>query len=408
MMPQEPTEQVRTCFNRAFDARRNAERTADPAQKADFIEMEKRWLALAQSYEFTERLTDFTAAGSAWLQRFHERRRTRQNDASRPQKIIQDSSVEGLFERMWLASIVEFCEDAILSTNLDRIITSWNKGAERLFGYSAEEAVGQPVAILIPPERQDEEYAIFSRIWRGDRVDHCETVRRRKDGTLIDVSLTVSPIRGASGKVVGGSGIVRDISERKRSDAQIAALSREAEHRAKNLLANVKAMVRLSQSDTPEGLKKAIEGRIEALANVHSLFAKSRWTGAEVGSLVKQELSPYSGGGEMRTLINGPAVILKPDVAQAMAVALHELATNAAKYGSLSVAEGQVCVEWSPTGDGRLVLRWTEAGGPPVKPPTRRGFGTSVMGSIIRDGLKGRVELDWHTEGLTCEIAVPT
>jgi PAS domain-containing protein len=156
MMPQEPTEQVRTCFNRAFDARRNAERTADPARKADFIEMEKRWLALAQSYEFSERLTDFTAASSEWLQGFHERR-TRQNDASRPQKIIQDSDVDALFERMWLASIVEFCEDAILSTNLDRIITSWNKGAERLFGYWAEEAIGQPVAILIPAERQHEE-----------------------------------------------------------------------------------------------------------------------------------------------------------------------------------------------------------------------------------------------------------
>jgi PAS domain S-box-containing protein len=406
-MPQKPNEQIQTCFDRAFDARRNAERTADPVRKADFIEMEKRWLALAQSYEFTERLTDFTVASSEWLQRFHERR-TRQNDASRPQKIIQDSDVDALFERMWLASIVEFCEDAILSTNLDRIITSWNKGAERLFGYWAEEAIGQPVAILIPAERQHEESAIFSRIWRGDRVDHYETVRRRKDGTVIDVSLTISPIRGAGGKVVGGSGIVRDISERKRSEAQIAVLSREAEHRAKNLLANVKAMVRLSQSDTPDGLKKAIEGRLESLANVHSLFARSRWTGAELGSLVRQELSPYSRAGEMRTLINGPAVILKPDVAQAMAVALHELVTNAAKYGALSVTKGQVRVEWSHAEDGQLVLRWAEVGGPPVKPPTRRGFGTRVLESMIRDGVKGWIQLNWHADGLACEIAIPT
>jgi two-component sensor histidine kinase len=166
-------------------------------------------------------------------------------------------------------------------------------------------------------------------------------------------------------------------------------------------------MVRLSQSDTPDGLKKAIEGRIEALANVHSLFVKSRWTGAELGSLVKQELSPYSSGGKMRTLINGPAVILKPDVAQAMAVALHELATNAAKYGALSVAEGQVRVEWSNVDDGQFILRWTEAGGPPVKPPTRRGFGTNVLETMIRDGVKGRVCLGWRAEGLACEIAIP-
>jgi two-component sensor histidine kinase len=91
-----------------------------------------------------------------------------------------------------------------------------------------------------------------------------------------------------------------------------------------------------------------------------------------------------------------------------MAVALHELATNAAKYGALSVAEGQVRVEWSCAADGRLVLRWTELGGPPVNPPTRKGFGTHMMEAMIRDGLKGRVQLDWHVEGLACEIAVPT
>jgi PAS domain S-box-containing protein len=405
-MPQKANDQVQTCFDRAFDARRNAEGTADPARKADFLEMERRWLALAQSYEFTSRLTDFTAANSEWLQRFNERRRTWQNDASPPQRIIQDDSVDAIFERMWLASIVEFCQDAILSTNLDRVITSWNKGAERLFGYLAEEAVGQPVVILIPPERQHEEHAIFSRIWRGDRVDHYETVRRRKDGTLIDVSLTISPIRGAGGKVVGGSGIVRDISERKRSEAQIAVLAREAEHRAKNLLANVTAIVGLSQSDTPKGLKEAIQGRIAALAGVHSLFAKSHGTGAELGSLVKQELSPYSRDG--RTQINGPSVMLKPDLAQAIAVTLHELATNAAKYGALSVAEGQIRVEWSRARDGQLVVRWTELGGPPVNPPTAKGFGIVVMDSMIRGGMKGRVRLDWHAEGLACEITIPT
>jgi PAS domain S-box-containing protein len=308
----------------------------------------------------------------------------------------------------WLASIVECSDDAIIGTNLDAITTSWNKGAERLFGYLAEEAVGKPVAILIPPQREHEEYAILSRIRRGDGVDHFETIRRRKDGTLIDISLTVSPVRGADGKVVGASGICHDITERKRSDAQISILAREAEHRAKNLLANVEAMVRLSNSDTVDGFKKAIGGRIRALANVHSLFAQSRWTGAELGSLVRQELSPYSRDGEMRTVIDGPIVVLKPDVAQAIAVAVHELATNAAKYGALSVEEGQVRVEWSHAEDRQVVLRWTEAGGPPVNPPARRGFGIGVMESMIGDGMKGRVKVDWRVEGLACEIVIPT
>ena len=264
------------------------------------------------------------------------------------------------------------------------------------------------MAILIPPEREHEEGVILSGIRRGDRVDHFETVRRRKDGTLVEISLTVSPIRGADGKVVGASGISRDITERKRSDAQVSVLAREAEHRAKNLLANVGAMVQLSQADTPDGLKKAIAGRIAALANVHSLFAQSRGTGAELGSLAKQELAPYSPDERMRTQVDGPTVVLKPDLAQAIAVALHELATNAAKYGALSVPEGQVRVEWSRAADGRVVLRWTEVGGPPVTPPTHKGFGTHVMEAMIRGHVGGHVRLDWRAEGLACEITLPT
>ena len=307
-----------------------------------------------------------------------------------------------------LASIVEFGDDAIVSKNRDGIITSWNRGAERIFGYLAEEVSGKPITILIPPERHHEEDVILERIRRGDRVDHFETIRRRKDGNLIDMSLTISPVRDANGKVVGASKIARDISERKRSEAQISVLAREAEHRAKNLLANVKAVVHLSQAGTPDGLKEAIEGRIEALANVHSLFVQSRWRGAELGNLVKQELSPYSHEGEERTRIDGPTVMLKPDVAQAIAMALHELATNAAKYGALSRAKGEVHVKWSFAADDRVMLRWTEAAGPPVNPPTHKGFGTDVIGAMIRAHVGGDMRLDWRTEGLVCEIALPT
>jgi PAS domain S-box-containing protein len=408
-MPAKPNEQVQTCFDRALDAKRKAEGTVDPALKADHLEMERRWLALARSYEFTERLTDFAGASSEWLHRFNERRRigNRRDQAPRLQRIIQDSSVDAIFERMWLASIVEFCQDAIHSNSLDDIITSWNKGAERVYGYFAAEAIGQPVAMIVPPDRQHEEYIISERVRCGEHIEHFETIRRRKDGSLIEVSLTISPMRGEEGKIVGVSRIARDITDRKRSEAQISVLAREAEHRAKNLLANVEAMVSLSNSDTTDGLKETIRGRIRALANVHALFVQSRWTGAELGSLVRQELSPYARPrGEMRTRIEGPTVMLKPEVAQAIAVVLHELATNAVKYGALSLPEGQVRVEWSCAEGGRVVILWTETGGPQVNPPTRKGFGTSAMDSMIRDGLKGQVRLEWRVEGLVCEIAV--
>ena len=174
----------------------------------------------------------------------------------------------------WLASIVEHTDDAIVSKNLDGIITSWNRGAERIFGYTAEEAIGQPITIVIPLDRQSEERDILTRIRRGERIDHFETIRQRKDGSLIVVSLTVSPVNNAEGDIVGASKIARDISAQKKSQEQIAALAREAEHRSKNLLANAQAMVNLSRGDTPDQLKLVIAGRINALANVNSLFVE--------------------------------------------------------------------------------------------------------------------------------------
>src|SRR3984957_12378750 len=135
------------------------------------------------------------------------------------------------------AAIVESSDDAIVSKNLDGVVTSWNEGAERIFGYSAEEAIGQPITIVIPHDRQDEERTILTRIRRGERIDPFETVRRRRDGSLIVISLTVSPVKDPEGRIVGASKIARDITEQKRNQQQIATLAREAEHRSKNLLA---------------------------------------------------------------------------------------------------------------------------------------------------------------------------
>jgi PAS domain S-box-containing protein len=426
-----------------------------------------------------------------------------------------------------VAAIVDSSDDAIISKDLNGIITTWNKGAERIFVYVAEEVIGKPITILIPQDRHHEEDEIIERIRCGQRVEHYETVRRRKHGSLVEISLTVSPIKNAQGKIIGASKIARDITERKqsrailsalpeavyttdaagrltfyndaaaefwghrpklydarwcgswrlfrsdgsplphdecpmalairenrpirgieaiaertdgarvpflpyptplhdasgkvvgavnmlvditerkRSEEQIAMLAGEAEHRAKNVLATVQATVHLTQSDTPAGLKQAIEGGIQALANVHALFVQSRWTGAELHTLVTQELSPYCQDGESRVRIDGPNFLLEPNTAQTIAVTLHELATNAAKYGALSVPKGRVQVEWSRAADGRLVIRWSETAGPAVKPPTRRGFGTRVMEGMIRGQLKGAMRFDWRGEGLVCEITIP-
>ena len=322
-------------------------------------------------------------------------------------KQIQRALQENEERLRWVASIVDFSDDAIVSKNLDGVITSWNRGAERVFGYTAEEAIGQPITILIPRDRHAEEGTILTRIRRGERIDHFETVRQRKNGSLIVVSLTVSPVKNANGEVVGASKIARDVSEQKRTQEQIATLAREAEHRSKNLLANVVATVKLSQSDSLEGLKQAIEGRIRALANVHSLFVQTRWIGAELSAIARQELAPYFEEGETRARINGPQVLLQPNVAQSVAVILHELATNAAKYGSLSLASGRIDLSWSHEPDGRLELRWTETGGPPVHTPTREGFGGRIIKQMAEQ-LKGAARFEWHAEGLDCEINLQT
>jgi PAS domain S-box-containing protein len=304
----------------------------------------------------------------------------------------------------WLASIIDSSDDAIVSKNLDGVITSWNSGAERVFGYSASEAIGQPITLVIPQDRQSEEREILTRIRRGERVDHFETVRQRKNGSLIVVSLTVSPVKDANGKIVGASKIARDITEQKKNQELIVTLAREAEHRSKNLLANAMATVNLSQSNSPEGLKEVIAGRIQALANVCSLFAETRWIGAEVSAIATQELAPYSDG--KRTFTDGPQTLLAPDAAQAVAVALHELATNAAKYGALSTPDGDVRLEWSHAADGLLRLRWMETGGPVAEEPTRTGFGTRLVEQMIVQQ-KGKVRFDWRKDGLVCEITLP-
>src|SRR5262249_5503102 len=217
----------------------------------------------------------------------------------------------------------------------------------RLFGYFAEEIVGKPITTIIPADRQDEETGILERIRRGERVEHFETVRQRKDGQLVNISLTVSPIFDNSGKIVGASKIARDITDRKHREEQIALLAREADHRTKNLLALAQATVHLSQGETPDALKAAIEGRLRALAHAHALLARSRWAGADLHALVTEELSPYCHDDPDRALTEGPSLMLEQQAAQAMAVAVHELTTNAVKYGALSTPKGRVSVEWS-------------------------------------------------------------
>ena len=189
----------------------------------------------------------------------------------------------------------------------------------------------------------------------------------RPDGSRGIALVDIEAVKDSDGNIIGAVNSFQDITERKRAEEREKILAREVDHRAKNLLALVQATVKLTHADTVQDFKAAIEGRLQALSNAHTLLAQSRWAGANLHSLVKEELAPYKLEETSRAHINGPELVLEPKSAQTIAIVLHELTTNAVKYGALSVPSGRLRVEWS-RGEAEIVIRWSEADGPPVKP----------------------------------------
>jgi len=317
-----------------------------------------------------------------------------------------------------IAAIVESSEDAVLTKNLDGVITSWNHGARRLFGYTAEEVIGKPVTILIPQERLDEETIILARVRRGERAEHYETSRQRKDGSIVDISLTVSPVRNQEGIIIGASKIARDITERRRAEEQQLLLLREMDHRVKNLFALAGGLVALSarSATTPEELSSAVRDRLVALARAHALTLPVTSEGGKrteqsttLHALIQTILSPYKGRTDddgARLTISGPEIRLAAGSLTGLALLLHEFATNAAKYGALSRPTGQIDIACSE-GDGQFVLTWTERGGPCVDHQSDgEGFGALLTRATVKGQFGGEISRDWKAEGLTIRLSV--
>jgi PAS domain S-box-containing protein len=315
-----------------------------------------------------------------------------------------------------LASIVESSDDAIISKDLGGIITTWNRGAQRLFGYTAEEIIGQPVTILIPEDRIDEEPAIISRIRRGEHVDHYETVRRRKDGSLVDISLTVSPIKDSSGRIIGASKIGRDITERKRNQVEQDLLLGEMSHRIKNLFAVTNGLVALSArtARTPTEMAEALKARIGALSRAHALTRIGLIDTSEgppdttLHALIEAIFAPYLDAQvSERLVISGCDFTIRASVITSFALLLHELATNAVKHGALSVPQGHIRIGCSAENDA-LQLQWQEHGGPPIKdPPSHKGFGSALAQRTVTGQFGGELSEDWRMEGLVINLTMP-
>ena len=308
-----------------------------------------------------------------------------------------------------LAAIVANSDDVILSKTLEGVITSWNGGAERIFGYSAEEMIGQHISKIIPPELMNEEKEIIARLARGERIEHFETIRVAKDGRRIDISLTVSPLRDASGRIVGASKVARDIGDRKRAEQTQRLLIDELNHRIKNTLATVQAIATqtLRRAATPGDFVESFNGRIKALARAHGLLTGSSFQGAEITDLVREQLL-LGGEGDSRISWNGPQVMLEAQPALHLALVLHELGANARKHGALSSPNGRVGLTWVvQVNNGRhLQLTWREARGPLVRPPTAQGFGSVLIENSLR-AHGGEVVVTYAESGVVCEINLP-
>jgi PAS domain S-box-containing protein len=317
--------------------------------------------------------------------------------------------------RSLLASIVDSSDDAIVSKDLDGVIVSWNRGAERLFGYSAEQAVGKPITILIPPELQDEEPKILGRIRRGERIDHYETTRLRKDGSKIHVSLTVSPVKNAEGRITGASKIARDITERRRAEEQQVLLLREMNHRIKNLFTVAGSIVALSarSAATPEALAKSVQERLGALARAQALTLSAQpgdpWQRPQattLHALIRTILSPFSANAELPHLrVTGPDIPIASTSLTGFALLLHEFATNAAKYGALSVPAGRIDIECAEEG-GLFILTWKEYGGSAAghQGEEEEGFGSVLVRATAERQLGGEIVREWKPEGLTLRL----
>lgn len=301
-----------------------------------------------------------------------------------------------------LASMIASSNDAILGIDLDMRINSWNAAAEKLYGYNADEVIGRSVLMLVPEDRKDEEPRILSKISAGRIVEPYETVRLRKDGRAVEVLLSVSPIHDASGRVVGASKTAHDITVKKEAERLQSVLVNEMHHRVKNILATIIAIARqtIGRDKANNDDIEAFTSRIASLSRAQDLLVHRDWQKADLRAIVEQATSPYPADAFR---ISGPTVSLPPKVVISLALALHELATNAAKYGALSTPDGRVSITWQcdPLTDPFLRMTWKESGGPEVVPPTRKGFGTTLIERLLAAELKGEARLAYDPDGVT-------
>ena len=306
-----------------------------------------------------------------------------------------------------LGAVVASSEDAVIGVNLEGKITHWNDGATRLYKYEPREMIGQPIVSIIPPELYAQETEILDKLKQGERVKNYETERVSKDGRRVSISLSASSLRDEKGHIIGMTKVGRDITERKQAEQLQQLLLNELNHRVKNTLATVQAIAHqtVRSAKSPGDFAAGFTARLQALSKAHNLLTQSSWQGADLLSLIREQLL------DERVSYAGPSVVLNPQVALHLSMVLHELGTNARKYGSLSVPRGSVSVKWSVQAtwagdDSTLLLKWQERDGPSVAAPSKQGFGTTLIQQSIQ-AHGGDIVIIYGPDGVSCEMKLP-
>jgi PAS domain S-box-containing protein len=292
--------------------------------------------------------------------------------------------------------------------NVARGRTTWDHGQCEIFGVDRSTFVPtvDSVRPLINPDDFELLERAFRKLSKNANTFQTEFRVRRPNGDVRWCTGTAIANFDERDRLTWLSGVTADITERKRAEERQILLAEEVDHRARNVVAVVQSIMRLTRAESIDDYIGALDGRISALSNAHRLLAGSRWEGADLNRLVDEEFAPYRAGGKERISARGSVVMLPPATAQTIALALHELATNAAKYGALSAETGHVDLTWRLEG-GRLELSWMESDGPQIAPPNRRGYGSRAIVAGIERQLGGMVKFDWQTNGLRCTLSVP-
>jgi PAS domain S-box-containing protein len=291
--------------------------------------------------------------------------------------------------------------------NVARGTTVWDQGQCEIFGVpSTFVPTLEGVQPLINPQDFELLVRAFRKATKETNTFQTEFRVLRPNGEVRWCTGTAAASFDERGRLIWLSGVTADITERKLAEERQILLAEEVDHRARNVVAVVQSIMRLTRANSIEEYIAALDGRIGALSNAHRLLAGSRWEGADLTRLVEEEFAPYRAAGNERVSAQGPIILLPPATAQTIALALHELATNAAKYGALSVGSGRVKLTWR-TKTGQLQLAWAEQGGPKITSPSRQGYGSRAIVAGIERQLGGMVNFDWQESGLRCTLCVP-